>query len=160
MSIRECDRCTATTTSGHRCKLRSCKVGPYCWIHTKSIAGLQVKRSGIPGAGQGLYTTRERKKGDKKVVLYTGERKTKAQIDAMRNTDYVFKVKNNDYIDAARTNSGPARYINHCRTADEKKNVCKNNARFYIESAHSPSVSPLRSDPSDSGALSIPGCAI
>ena len=136
MSIRECDRCTATTAAGHRCKLRTCKVGPYCWIHTKSIAGLQVKRSGIPGAGLGLYTTRERKKGDKRVVMYGGTRKNKAQIDAMRNTDYVFEVKKNSYIDGAKTNSSPARYINHCRSVDEKKKVCENNAKFYRSGNH------------------------
>ena len=136
MSIRTCDRCTAISAStGAQCKLRTCKVGPYCWIHTRSLAGLQVKPSGIPGAGLGLYTTRERKKTDKKVVLYTGIRKNKKQIKKMKNTDYVMEAKKNSYIDASRTNSGPARYINECLPEDEMKGRCGTNARFYTQPA-------------------------
>ena len=130
MSIRECDRCRAYTSKRRRCKLRTCVIGPFCWIHTKQ-KGLQIKDSGIPNAGKGLFTLIDRAKGDKKIVLYTGQRKTKAQVDAMPDTSYVYKVTKNHYIDASKTNSGPARYINMCRTADDKKGHCKTNAKFY-----------------------------
>ena len=51
----KCDLCKAKTKDGKPCKNRTCKNFPYCWVHLKSKDKLQVKKSTIKGAGQGLF---------------------------------------------------------------------------------------------------------
>ena len=50
-----CTRCVATTKGGNQCKNRTCKQYPYCWVHLKAKDKLQVKKSTIEGAGEGLF---------------------------------------------------------------------------------------------------------
>lgn len=104
MSIREVSQCTGHLPNGNRCKKRTGKVGPMCWMHTKSKLGLQVKRSTIPGAGLGLFATKKLPKGSE-VDEYRGKMLNEEQIDNKANTDYVFRINQNKYIDAEKTNS-------------------------------------------------------
>lgn len=53
--VRECGRCKKIKPDGARCRLRTCKTFPYCWIHLKYKEGFRVKDSTIPGAGQGVF---------------------------------------------------------------------------------------------------------
>ena len=78
-SVKECQRCEATTKSGNRCKNRTCR-GKLCWQHLKKQEGLRVKPSGIQGAGMGLFTTKPFKKNEK-IANYTGEQMSRAQIN-------------------------------------------------------------------------------
>ena len=77
-SIKECQRCEGTAKSGNQCKNRTCR-GKLCWQHLKKRDSLRVKPSGIQGAGMGLFTTKPFKKNEK-IVDYTGERMSRAQI--------------------------------------------------------------------------------
>ena len=82
-SIKECQRCEGTAKSGNRCKNRTCR-GKLCWQHLKKRDSLRVKPSGIQGAGMGLFTTKPFKKNEK-IVDYTGERMSRAQIAEKRH---------------------------------------------------------------------------
>ena len=109
-SIRECDRCTAIAKSGSRCRNRTCK-GKKCWIHTKKEDGLRVKRSQIPNSGFGLYSTKRFGKGDK-ITNYTGEKLTKAAVDARYPGNvtaqymYVMCRSNRECFDARNVDAG------------------------------------------------------
>lgn len=50
-----CSRCGTQTRSGARCRLRTCRHFPYCWIHMLHNRNLIVAQSRIIGAGDGLY---------------------------------------------------------------------------------------------------------
>jgi hypothetical protein len=127
-TIIECDRCEAKTKNGQRCKRRTCSTNPYCFQHTKSILNLVVKKSNIPKANKGLFTTIDVKKGQN-IVPYTGEILNQNQLDSRYGNgqaDYTFKVNNNDrYIDARSTKSSIGRYAN--------TNPGHNNASFSID---------------------------
>lgn len=134
MSVRTCDRCTAPRKAGGRCTRRTCKVGPMCWQHTRLLAGLAVKKSGLPGAGDGLYAHRAFP-ARSFVSKYTGERLTPAEVNARYPGDavapYVLQVGRNRFVDARATNSGPARYANDCRAPDRRARRCQgNNTQF------------------------------
>lgn len=64
---RECVTCLFER-DGVRCKLRTCRQYPYCWIHLKYLHGLQVKNVGGGGVGK------NRQKG----LFYVGTRDTKS----------------------------------------------------------------------------------
>jgi len=128
MSVKTVSQCTAHKKGGERCKIRTGKVGPKCWIHTKYQDGLAVKKSNIPGAGLGLFAVKQFDRGDK-ISEYKGERLTEMQLEHKTNTDYVLRVDQNTYIDADHTNSSPARYSNDCH--GQRQYPC--NARFSID---------------------------
>ena len=79
-SRKTCQRCTATTKSGQRCKNRTCR-GKQCWQHLKKEQGLRVKQSEIAGAGFGLFTTKPFRK-NQKIANYTGENLSRAAIES------------------------------------------------------------------------------
>ena len=81
MSQRDCVRCSATTKKGDRCKRRTCKYSDMCHDHTRINKQLQVKKSAIEGSGQGLFTTKKIKVGEK-IADYGGQLKTKTQYAA------------------------------------------------------------------------------
>ena len=75
-----CMRCKAQTRAGHRCKRRTCKYLPGCHAHRDAPGyladhdlrpGLFVARSHIRGAGMGLFTRRDIRKGTR-IGLYGG----------------------------------------------------------------------------------------
>ena len=69
----QCLQCSAKTKSQMRCKRTTCKYLPYCYTHLKSIKGVVVKPSTLPGnAGDGLFAVKKFKTGDK-ILDYTGE---------------------------------------------------------------------------------------
>lgn len=75
---------------------------------------LRVKKSLIPDAGFGLYTTVQRSVGEP-IAPYTGN----IVVDRTGNFggDYVLQIKRNPptYIDSRHTNTGVARYANSNR---------------------------------------------
>ena len=47
MSVTECDRCSALTRTGARCKQRTCKYAMMCWQHTKQLlytSGCEIRQ--------------------------------------------------------------------------------------------------------------------
>lgn len=77
---------------------------------------LVVRKSRIPGAGKGLFTTSRIRKNDV-IVQYKGEKMTwKGAIRRYgKNVDYapyLYYVSNSNCIDAAKTKKELARYAN------------------------------------------------
>jgi uncharacterized protein len=68
----DCRQCEAITAKGTQCGNRVCMTLPYCWIHTKQMYGVQVRQSTIPGAGKGLFATKQFPIGAI-ICPYTGE---------------------------------------------------------------------------------------
>jgi hypothetical protein len=96
-----------------------------CWIHTKSKAGLRVKKSeAVPHGGKGLYATKVFNPG-KVVGKYMGEDVT-AQVHAHPDEFRPYTLcneGNNKCLDARKTNSTPVRYINDKRGTNRAANV-------------------------------------
>lgn len=135
-------QCRATVSNGsRRCKRMTKARHPYCYSHTDSKLGVQVKKSTIEEAGQGLFAARDFP-ADKQLLEYTGKRtKRKPQ-----NSDYVFEVKNTGgavrYIDGADpSRSSVARYVNSCRRGQK----CRNNAVFRTKRVEGKGKVVLRS---------------
>ena len=129
MSKRECTTCKANKVNGQRCSRTTCKYSTYCYQHTKMKKQLQVKKSNIKGSGQGLYTTKPIKKGDK-IAGYGGVFKTKAQYETS-DSGYGIYFNKNSILDGYSTLHGLGRYANDCRSQNKKAGECNgNNARF------------------------------
>ena len=111
-----CKQCKADTKAGNRCGRMTCKQLPFCGQHSKSELGVQIKKSTIRGAGDGLFALKRFKKGDR-IAPYTGERINAATKHARYGRSkndvgpYVAQMSKNDFIDAACTR-GTGGYAN------------------------------------------------
>jgi SET domain-containing protein len=101
---------------------------------------LVVKRSKLPGAGKGLFTTVDIPKGTR-IVEYKGKRATWKEVNHDEGANgYIFYIDKNNVIDAAETKTALARYANDATGLSKVKglsNNCKyqeDNNRVYIES--------------------------
>lgn len=94
---------------------------------------LIVKKSQLPGAGKGLFTTKPIKKGTK-IIEYRGEiiewkeyrKRVKEEKDG-----YLFFIRRNKCIDAYNTPQYKARYANDANGIVRVKGL-KNNAQYEI----------------------------
>jgi hypothetical protein len=87
MSEQVVTKCKGKNKAGVQCK-RNTTRGVLCAQHLKSDENLQIKKSTIPKAGLGLYTTIDRKKGEK-ICDYTGKLITTAEAK-QNNSGYVY----------------------------------------------------------------------
>ena len=130
-------RCSGTTKTGAQCRRNTVKYLDKCFQHLKSEMGLVVKPSTIPGAGDGLFTTRDRKVGEK-IIQYHGEIMDQQEIDERYQATepvtapYVVEEKKNRFIDAA-CNRGTAAFVNH-------KAIAQSNCRWLVSRAPNPAV--------------------
>jgi SET domain-containing protein len=94
---------------------------------------LIVKKSRLPDAGKGLFTTEKIKKGTL-IVEYLGEKLSwKAAQYRYRKSEtmaYVFYISDKNCIDAQNTPDELARYANDAKATLGKK--VKNNAEYQI----------------------------
>ncbi|OYU97327.1 MAG: SET domain-containing protein-lysine N-methyltransferase [Bacteroidetes bacterium B1(2017)] len=96
---------------------------------------LEIKKSGIPNAGKGLFAKALFKRGDR-VIEYTGEEITWAQCKK-RNEEldgvgaYYFYVSNRKCIDAQHRPDSLARYANDASGIVRIPGI-RNNARFEV----------------------------
>lgn len=60
-----CERCQGRTKDGQECKRTSCMDSKYCFQHLQSVYGVKIAPSKIPGAGSGLFATRDFARGAK-----------------------------------------------------------------------------------------------
>lgn len=132
MSYRACDRCTALKRDGGRCTRRTCKYGPRCWQHTRSATGMEVKRSvALPAAGLGLFAHRDLPSGTE--IPYRGKTMRRDLYETRFPGDWrmPYTVDGHDGIvrDAAKTNSGVARYANDVRVFNAAGNVRQRRQR-------------------------------
>ncbi len=88
---------------------------------------LVVKKSNIPGAGKGLFTTKFIAKGSK-IVEYKGKVTTWKQVEHNDGLNpYIYYVNKNHVIDGFATKDNLARYINDgkgCESKDRPVNNC------------------------------------
>jgi hypothetical protein len=130
-SVRECVRCAAETKNGDRCKRNTCIYSEFCHLHTKILFDLTLKKSKIPGAGKGLYTTVNIPK-NKNISQYTGEIKSIEDFNA-DPSGYAVQIPKNKVVDAVSTQSAIARYANDCRTSNRKAKQCTGtNSKFVV----------------------------
>ena len=107
-------RCTADKATGGQCTGIT-KKGQYCWVHLRTVEGLRIKKSNVPGAGLGLFAAKAYTQGAL-ICKYTGDR----IIADFRDNDeiggpYYLERKLDEATDAARTDCGPGRYANDPR---------------------------------------------
>lgn len=126
-----CVRCQANTANHTRCTRKTCKYGFQCWQHSIKNLGLKVKKSTIPGAGQGLFTAK-RFDANSRMIEYKGEKLTKKELDRRYPgdtvADYTIQVNRKWFVDARNSpTSSIARYAN-----DARKNRTRqtNNAKL------------------------------
>jgi SET domain-containing protein len=94
---------------------------------------LIVKKSTLPGAGKGLFTKRDIKKGER-FVEYLGEIITEAELDRRAENDiygYAFYVNKQKCIDAYYRPEELARYANDARGLVRVKGI-RNNSCYRI----------------------------
>jgi hypothetical protein len=77
----DCEQCDYVTPTGQRCRRRVCVGVPTCWQHTIRKYGIKSSVSTIPGAGRGLFATRDFARWDW-ICPYIGEN---ISIDCLRN---------------------------------------------------------------------------
>ena len=93
---------------------------------------VRVKKSGLPGAGKGLFTKTFIPKGTR-IVEYKGEITTWKEVDHEDGDNgYIYFVKRNHVIDALRTPKELARYANDARGIARVKGI-SNNAEYMEE---------------------------
>jgi SET domain-containing protein len=93
---------------------------------------LKVKKSGLPGAGKGLFTTGFIPEGTR-ITEYKGKIKTwkEAKKEDGEN-NYIFYLNRNHVIDAKPRKKSLARYANDARGVTRVKGV-KNNSIYSTE---------------------------
>lgn len=94
---------------------------------------LAVKKSTLPGAGKGLFTKRDIKKGER-FVEYLGEVITEAELDRRAENDiygYAFFISKKKCIDAYYQPEALARYANDAKGIVRIKGI-KNNCCYTI----------------------------
>ena len=116
-----CERCSATKPNGSRCKNRTCKMYPYCWIHLKSINKLQVKDSTIPNAGKGLFYVGKDTFPSKKLITHYSAKQVSSQPN--KNSNYDLQISRNKFLDSSDPSNYVGRYINDKRNTNRQANV-------------------------------------
>jgi len=93
---------------------------------------LSVKKSTIPGAGKGLFTNVDIKKGTL-IIEYKGEILTWKEVEKMADhrNGYVFFVYSTHVIDAWNRKSAKARYANDAQGISRVEGV-RNNCEYHV----------------------------
>lgn len=90
---------------------------------------LQIKRSELPGAGKGLFTKKQIKKGTR-ISEYKGRITTWKNMDHKNGGNpYLFYVNKDHVIDAWRFKKAKARYANDAKGLNRKRGIT-NNAKY------------------------------
>lgn len=101
---------------------------------------LVIKRSGIPGAGKGLFTKKFIPKGTR-ITEYKGKITTWGKVNHKNGENgYIYYIKRNHVIDAGNNRKAYARYANDARGLAKIKGLTNNSQytedglRVFIES--------------------------
>jgi hypothetical protein len=97
---------------------------------------LLVKKSTLPGAGKGLFTKIDIKKGTR-IVEYKGQKVTWKEVEKMADdrNGYVFYFTAKHCIDAWKTNKSVAHFANDALGITRIKGV-RNNSEYVTEKKH------------------------
>ncbi len=93
----------------------------------------KVKKSTIPGAGKGLFTLCDIKKGEL-ILEYLGEIITEAECDKRAEKDeygYIFYISKKKCVDAFNTPEALARYANDANGLTKIKGI-RNNCCYEV----------------------------
>jgi hypothetical protein len=109
-------RCQIVGRSGQRCSGISREMSCFCNEHARLVYGCELGNSSIPGAGLGLFASRDFEEGET-IDLFCGK---VYPMGAQRRQDdtYMFGVENQYIADAKGTQSCISRYINHHEERD------------------------------------------
>jgi len=131
MSQTQCSRCIALKKDGAQCTRRTCKYSNMCWQHTKALKGLQIKPSGIPNAGLGLFTSKPFT-NNQTIARFGGDIVPYEQYRE-NPSGYGIHINNRTILDSKSTQSGMARYANTCKTENRRDGDCvSNNSRIVV----------------------------
>lgn len=119
-------RCGYHMTETRQCSRRTCKYAQYCWQHAKKVVGLQIRKSRIQGAGQGLFAARNFP-SDSIVAYYGGRYFQRRKNIPVKYDDYVLQIDGGGFLEHSRPQDGYARWVNHCRAKDIKDGNCEGN---------------------------------
>jgi hypothetical protein len=93
---------------------------------------LKVKKSTLPNAGKGLFTTIDVLKGTR-IVEYKGTRTTWSEVeDDDGKNGYIFYINSKNVIDALPHKNALGRYANDARGISRVEGI-RNNAQYIIE---------------------------
>ena len=93
---------------------------------------LAIKKSTLPGAGKGLFTTKPILKGAK-IVEYKGKITTWKEVDDRKGLNaYIYYVTRQHVIDARTTKEALARYANDAKGLLRVEGIT-NNCTYIIE---------------------------
>jgi hypothetical protein len=129
--ILQCSQCSYVNNKNNkRCRNKSCRGVPLCWIHLLKEKKLRIKKSSLKNAGLGLWAIDKSKKNtqnifkkDDVIIAYVGE-KTTPEILTKRykeKTAIYALCESNVCVDSACVR-GAASYINHS-SSPQKINV-------------------------------------
>ena len=82
----QCTQCTGRTRAGARCRRRVCIGTTRCFTHRRTQDSLVVKKSLIPNAGRGVFTTRRIPRGQT-IGYYHGEVIDGTEVDERYGID-------------------------------------------------------------------------
>ena len=123
--MRECVRCVATTKAGERCKRRTCMRKDYCFQHLRIDKKLELKSSGLPGGGRGLFSLERKMKGSF-VADFTGR-----IVPRGGEQPYALYWNRQNVLNADSTQDAVGRYANTCVKRNKDRGHCSgNNAKF------------------------------
>lgn len=98
---------------------------------TIAYRSLYVKRSRLPGAGMGLFTRVEIKKGDR-IIEYAGRRRKWKDVKHLDgHNGYLLRLNRTTAIDARPLRSGKGRYANDALGLARVAGL-RNNAEYLI----------------------------
>jgi SET domain-containing protein len=90
---------------------------------------LEIKQSRLPDAGKGLFTKKTIRKGTR-IVEYKGRITSWGKVNHDKGENgYIYYVKRNHVIDAAKSKKALARYANDARGLKKMKGLT-NNAKY------------------------------
>jgi hypothetical protein len=109
-------QCTAFTAKGLACKRRTLR-GHQCGDHARILQRLTVAKSGLPGAGLGLFLAKGARplRPKERISVYSGDYIPLAPGDDTTGEPYFLEITKNLAVDAARTNTALARWANDPR---------------------------------------------
>jgi len=140
-------QCIAKNRDGSRCTKRTL-THELCAAHLRSLHGLEVRESRIPGAGKGLFYVG-------KTPLPAGHRLTEYSAPRVSSTpdptsDYVLEVSAGRYLDSRDPLNAAGRYINDRRGTGLRANtrftrgarIYRRNGRYYVPIFTTATVQP------------------
>lgn len=137
--------CRAICVNGRRCSRHVVIGTPYCFQHRKTVEHVEVKESGIEGAGKGLFAIDKTKpanaiifKKDATIVPYNGQEITTQELDR-RYGDYTapygVELTRDNQIDGAEdgaTHRGIGSLCNHKLARDANAQLVEYRRKVRI----------------------------